>query len=325
MDEAEKSDEVENEKIQETLSALGELEKGFADVELNYLRRKEFDLKPLYAKRSEALQKIPDFWSTVFLNAPEDIEQHYSVRDLEFLSAITSFSVERYQIKSHDNGEPRSLRFTFEFSPNDLFTDAKLVKEFEYVSSPDGAGNLISTPVPIKWKSKKKDPTDGLLDAAVNLYRAEQSMTLQKSGKTIEMVDREGLWQHEKLLEKIEKLDESGEEPSITRWFGFRGAVFAAGEEVAISLAEDLWSDALDYYMRANEEPDTDFAGFDEGDDEVDEDDDVELDPDDAPALVSAPGPDLGAFDQDVEVDAEEVELDSDAVLTRPAKKRRTD
>ncbi|RMZ76592.1 hypothetical protein DV737_g4764, partial [Chaetothyriales sp. CBS 132003] len=219
------SGQVADEKIQEAFSALGELEKSFADVELNYLRRKEFDLKPLYAKRSAALQKIPDFWPTVFLNAPEDIEQHYSPQDLEFLGAITSFSVERYQIKSHDSGEPRSLRFTFEFAANDLFSDTKLVKEFEYVSSPDGAGSLISTPVPIKWKSKKKDLTDGVLDAAVDLYRAEQSMTLKKSGKTIAMVDREGLWQHEKLREKLEKLDESGEEPSFTLWFAFRGAV----------------------------------------------------------------------------------------------------
>ncbi|RMZ78899.1 hypothetical protein DV738_g3581, partial [Chaetothyriales sp. CBS 135597] len=310
MSETELAVEMENKEIQEALSELGKLEKGFAGVELDHLRRKEFDLKPLYAKRTEILQKIPDFWPTVFLNAPQDIVQHYSERDLEFLASIRSFSVERYQIKSHDSGEPRSLRFIFEFAPNELFTDTKLIKEFEYVSNSDGAGDLISTPVPIKWKSKKKDLTDGLLDAAVDLYRAEQSMTLKKSGKSVAMVDREGLWQHEKLRELIEKVEESAEEPSIALWFGFRGAVardqesksaganvFPAGEEVAISLAEDLWSDAIDYFMRTDQDDGPDLADLDDADEDSSEDDS-----DNAPALVSAGG----------------------ANVDRPAKKRRT-
>ena len=246
------------------------------------------------------------------------------------LSAIKSFSVERFQIKSHDEGEPRSLRFTFEFDKNEFFEDTNLVKEFEYVPRAEGPGDLISKPAPIKWKGKKKDLTEGLLDAAVELYQAEQAMTLKKDGKEIDMVDREGLWQYEKLQEKLQEMEESEEEPSIMSWFGFRGAVarkeaslkaeetnghgeddedddgfldveiFPAGEEVAVSFAEDLWADAMDYFMQANEEPAPDYDGFDEDDDEV------EVDSDGVPDLVG------------------EEEL-AESTNLRPAKRQRTD
>jgi hypothetical protein len=281
------------------------------------VRQKEHAFRPLFAKRSAVIQRIPHFWPTVFLNGPDDLQQLYSPSDMAVLAALKSFSVERYQITSEHEGEPRSLRFTFEFDENEFFEDTKLVKEFEFRPQAIGPGDLISKPVPIKWKSKKKDLTEGLLGAAVDLYEAEQAMKFRKHGHTIDMVDREGLWQHEKLREKLAKLQESDMEPSIMSWFGFRGAVarkeavekpkenganghagvenededeeeddglleveiFPAGEEVAVSLAEDLWPDAMDYYMRDNADPALDFDGFEEEDSSVDSDEVPDLVP----------------------------------------------
>lgn len=245
------------------------------------MRRKEHALKPLYTRRQALLSQVPDFWPTVFGNGPQELQQFLTPEDLPLVSAITSFSVERYQIESETKGEPRSLRFTFEFDDNNIIEDKKLVKEFEYRSREDGPGSLISKPVAIKFKNKKNDLTQGALDAAVELYRAEEALKL-KSGeeKEIEIVDREALWQHEKLREKLVKLDEEESQPSFFNWFGFRGAVnatkkahgegengvddeedeeedvdqlleveiFPAGEELAITLAEELWSDAMDYF-----------------------------------------------------------------------------
>lgn len=245
------------------------------------MRRKEFSLRPLYSKRTELLARIPDFWPQVFGNGPEDVERFFSPDDLALISAIKSFSVDRYQIDSETEGEPRSLRFTFEFEENEFMEDTTLVKEFEYRSRADGPGSLVSKPVPIKWKGKKKDVTAGLLDAAVELYSAEQALKLKNGDKEIDIVDREALWQHEKLREKLAQLDEDEEiEPSFFNWFGFRGAIldpsevkkgaengengaeeeeddmeemleveiFPAGEEVAIALAEELWPDAMDHF-----------------------------------------------------------------------------
>lgn len=254
------------------------------------MRRKEFSLKPLYSKRKELLDRVPDFWPTVFGNGPEEIQQFLSPDDLALISAIRSFSVERYQIESETTGEPRSLRFTFEFAENDFIEDTKLVKEFEYKPREDGPGSLVSKPVPIKWKSKRRDVTHGLLDAAVELYAAEEALKLKNGEAEIDIVERESLWQHEKLREKLAKLDEDPElEPSFFDWFGFRGAVktahpkkpaengangaeddedededeepmleveiFPAGEEVAITLAEEVWPDAMDYFSKKQPTP----------------------------------------------------------------------
>jgi hypothetical protein len=258
------------------------------------------------------LDSVPNFWPTVFGSAPEEIQQFLSPDDLALLAYLKSFSVERYQIESADKGEPRSLRFTFEFAPNDTLQDTQLVKEFEYVPRENGPGSLVSKPVAIKWKSKKTDPTHGLLDAAVELYHAEGALQLKNGDKVLDIVDREALWQHEKLREKMIKLDEDEDnQPSFFNWFGFRGAVnpsspkkavengangadledeeddveemleveiFPAGEEIAIALAEELWTDAMDYFMSAQEE-EVDFDGLDE--EESDEDDT-------APELVEA-------------------------------------
>ncbi|KIV87131.1 hypothetical protein PV11_02699 [Exophiala sideris] len=294
---------------------LGDLERDFADVELDALRRKEHSLKPLYAKRKTLLEGLPDFWPTVLGNGPEEIQQFFYPADLELVSCIKSFTVERYQIKSETEGEPRSLRFTFEFDENEIIEDTKLVKEFEYKPREDGPGSLVSKPVPIKWKGKKKDVTHGLLDAAVELHAAEEALKLKDGKKEVEIVDREALWQHEKLREKMVKLDEDEElEPSFFNWFGFRGAVdapkppkkagengsngaeeeddeeddddfdqmleveiFPAGEEVAITFAEELWPDAMDYFMSAQDKA-PDFDDLDEEDEDED---------DDAPELVS--------------------------------------
>lgn len=245
------------------------------------VRRKEFSLKQLYTKRKSLLDRIPDFWPTVFGNGPEEVQQFLSTSDLPLVAAIRSFSVERYQIASETKGDPRSLRFTFEFAENDFMEDKRLVKEFVFKPRLDGPGSLTSTPVPIKWKGKKNDVTNGLLDAAVELYAAEEALKLEGGNKEIELVERESLWQHEKLREKLAALEESPEYiPSFFNWFGFRGAVnaeslvtaaengedddhmedddesndmleveiFMPGEEVAITLAEELWTDAVDYF-----------------------------------------------------------------------------
>ncbi|KPI41148.1 putative nucleosome assembly protein C36B7.08c [Cyphellophora attinorum] len=306
-------------QIKAAFEELGALENEFADVELDALRRKEHSLTPLYARRAPILQRIPDFWATVFMNAPEEISGLYSSADISAIAAIKDFKVERYAISSETEGEPRSLRFTFDFASNDNFGACTLVKEFEYKASTDrrgGPGALVSKAVKIPWKNKKSDLTKGMLDMAVELEAAEETMKLKKGGEEVELVEREGLWQYGKLREAIEKSEDAGdEEPTFLNWFGFRGAVekrsetkeangdavdeddeeddewddglldveiFPAGEDLAIALAEDLWPEAIDIWMQANaDDEDDDSEGF-EGFEEMEEDGD------EAPALVKA-------------------------------------
>jgi hypothetical protein len=247
-------------------------------------RRKEYALKPLYNKRQKLLDSLDGFWPIVFQNAPDELSDFFTPLDLEILSTLKSFNVERYQIDSETQGEPRSVRFTFEFSPNEYLEDRFLVKEIEYMSGPGVSEGFVSIPVPIKWKNKKADPTRGLLDGAVELYQAEQ--TLNDEGGEVDPVEREGLWQNEKLRDLIAKEDESDEDLSFFCWFGFRGAIlkpiesgpedeseedsddeeetmidaeiFPAGEELTICLAEDLWPTAPVSFTEALMEPEED-------------------------------------------------------------------
>lgn len=280
-------------------------------VNLLYLavRQKEYSLKELYARRQTCLARIPSFWSTVVANGPEELQAVLAPNDAPVFNALKSMKVERYQIKSDTEGEPRSLRFTFEFEKNEFFEDSIVVKDFEYRVREDG-GSLVSRPVTFHWTNKaKKSGVNKLLDLTEQLYKAEEAFA---EGQ-IEKKERESLWQYEKLREELERQEDSSEEPGFLNWFGFRGAVdvpavkeqdeeededieedgtldveiFPAGDDIALALAEDLWPNVMDYFIRAQENDDEDI--------EIDEEEEDE----DAPELVKAG--DFEGFDEEDE------------------------
>ncbi|KAK5071583.1 hypothetical protein LTR64_004638 [Lithohypha guttulata] len=222
--------------IQTALSGLAELEKDFAAVELDAMRRKEYAHKALYEKRSKHLAKLPSFWPTVFIAGPQEIQETYEDIDEQVLNSIKNFTVSRYQITSETEGEPRSLRFTFEFDTSKqetkLFEDTTVTKDFEFVSRDDlpEGGGYVSKPVNFKWtKAGKKKELNKMLDLAEQLYQAERALV---EDGDIEQKEREGLWQHEKLRSELEKEEDkatNGEDQNASRsfleWFGYRGVV----------------------------------------------------------------------------------------------------
>lgn len=245
--------------------------------------------------------------------------------DGEILNSIESLNVERYQIKSDTEGEPRSIRFTFHFAENNYFSDTTVVKDFEYKAFGDGPGGYVSTPLNFKWKKQaKKQGLNAFLDLAEQLYQAEQALV---SNGGIEQKERESLWQYEKLREEMEKEEDKAEENdghSFLEWFGYRGAVntapkskpkngdaegdsddedededdgmldveiFPAGEDVAIAIAEDLWPNVMDYFIQAtSEDVEMDSDEDDEDDEDIPElveaDDALEEKPEDDPRPV---------------------------------------
>ena len=347
-------------EVGEAFQALADLEKDFAAVELDALRAREYALKELYSTRAKHLSQIPNFWPTVITHGPQEFQDLLGPNDEEILDSITSLKVERYQIVSDREGEPRSLRFTFEFDPSaqehKLFEDTVVVKEFEFVARDDlvGGGGYVSKPVNFSWtKAGKKKGLNRFLDLSEQLYQAEGALV---QGQKIEEKEREGLWQYEKLKEELEKMEDKAmegddsTETSILDFFGYRGAVkgaseevkkekstkkpangdtkihedaeeeesdeeddeddedeglldveiFPLGAEIASCLAEDLWPNVMDYFMKAQteEEEELDF-----------EEDEIEEEDGDAPQLVE-----FGGFD----------DADADEAPARPTKKART-
>ncbi|WEW56169.1 hypothetical protein PRK78_001604 [Emydomyces testavorans] len=328
------------------------LEHEILEAELNMLRQAVPVMRPLYARRNALVAsklQHADFWPRVLANSPDEIDEYIRPSDAQILSTcLKNITVERFEVNDKGEGEPRTVRFTFEFDngeENVWFGNDKLVKDFywrkEMTTTVSGKKKvwegMVSEPVRIKWK-KGMDPTDGLLDAACDLAEAERALMKEKGKAKVSNEDRLKLKEYETLVHKVAKLeaevdnagegdDEEGESSpmglSFFAWFGFRGRdvsaeesaraikedserwekiikgeekaynedddedeleedtleeaeIFPDGESLAISLGEDLWPNALRYYVQSYDvvpylDSDIDTDDFDDDDDDDDQ------------------------------------------------------
>ena len=303
---------------------LAEIEDAFAEVDDEIMRRQYELSSSLYARRAEAIAKIPSFWPLVLEQAPPEIEDYITHRDSAvFAEHLVNLSITRPQIEGGKNGNPRSVDITFEFSANDYFEDTTLVKRCWYRRASDGWAGLVSEPVQIKWK-KGKDLTDGLTDAAVDLWIARQ-----KAGDS----SAKDLPEYRALEKKVENWN--GANTSFFTWFGWvSGRRFVSikesekananytarkkarkagsksdaedidesdvgeeeddsavevhqyGEEIAASLAEDVWPNAIKFFTQAQELDDNPEADFEDSDLDGDNDSEGEDQPIDLRSLV---------------------------------------
>lgn len=278
--------------------------------------RKQYDLTAsVYAKRAEAVSKIPNFWPLVIEQAPPEIDQYIQPQDSRILAEnLINVEVRRPELDVKGSGDPRSLYFKFEFKPNDDFEDAVLEKTFWYRRAKDGWTGLVSEPVRINWKTGK-DVTEGLTDMARALFEART--------KTGDMAAK-GLPEYTALKKKVEHWN--GMNTSFFTWFGWVSGrrwvseeenseaneeyaalrdrrkagdkvqfpeeaandaevtpeddeaveVHQAGDELAMSFAEDLWPNAIKFFTQAQEIEEMSDEDFEE--DDMDEDDAVEGD-----------------------------------------------
>lgn len=247
--------------------------------------------RPLFEKRNEIItspEVADDFWIRVFSNAPSEVDEYILPTDAGALgSSLKNLNVERFEVDDKGQGEPRSIRFTFEFrtgEENPFFENETLVKDFywrkQVFKTSKGKRRtwegLVSEPVRINWK-EDMDLTKGLLDAACDLAEAEKK---QGGG------DRKKLPEFEKLVKKMDEMDndamnvdEEGDDEdeglgiqspagvSFFAFFGYRGRDITAEQS-----------------KEANKEDDERWAKIvrgeqvDEDEDEGDDDEDFELD-----------------------------------------------
>jgi len=298
---------------------LAAIEDDFAEVDDEILR-KQYELsKPLFAKRNDAISKIPNFWPLVMEQAPLEIEEYIKSADSAiFGEHLVNLSVIRPEIEDGKYGSPKSVSIKFEFSKNDHFSDETLEKHCWYRRTSDGWSGLVSEPVKIHWK-KDKDLTDGLTDAAVALFEARR-----KVGD----MSATGLPEYKALEKKVENWN--GGNTSFFTWFGWvssqrfvsaeesekadkvyaarkdarkRGEktgvteaprdededdeqqddsaveVHQAGEEIAYTITDDIWPNAIKFFTQAQEDEAMSDADMEDLDDEdAGEGDDVPID-----------------------------------------------
>ncbi|KAI7137049.1 hypothetical protein KC343_g13249 [Hortaea werneckii] len=188
---------------------LALIEEEFAEVD-DEIQRKQHELsKPLYAKRAEAVSKIPTFWPLVMEQAPMEIEDYFKPLDSAiFAEHLTNLTVSRPELEEGKSGNPKTFSIKFEFSENEFFEDKVLEKTFWHRRAADDWVGLVSEPVKVHWK-EGKDSTDGLTDAALALFEARKKVGDFKSNAVPEY----------KVLEK--KVEANGGNANFFTWFGW--------------------------------------------------------------------------------------------------------
>ena len=229
--------------------------------------------------------KVPHFWSLVFEQCPQEVENFIQPTDSEvFAECLESLEVTRFEVED----QPRSFSLKFGFSENEWFENKTLEKKFWYRHTKDWDG-LVSEPVKISWK-KDKDLTGGLTDAAVKLHEARKNVTDRKKEMALPeykdlynkietsadaSVSFFGLFafvsgyrwvsaeesaearkKDQEQLAKLkagEKIEEEEEEDEDEDPQDYQETeVFPGGDEVATIIAEDMWPNALGYYSAYN-------------------------------------------------------------------------
>lgn len=273
-------------------------------------------MRPIYERRSKLIsQKLEssEFWPRVFLAAPQETSDHFLPEDMDIIrSCLRSFHVERFNVdEAGEKGEPRDLRFVFEFSregegnqwfAGDDKTNLKVEKIFHWRKffKKTGSGvnvweGLVSEPVRIAWKDGA-DPTKGLLDAVCNLAEAEKKIQ-EKNGHRITDEERTALPEFEKLVTAIESAkgemenNEEGEGDddsvippmfSFFNWFGYRGRDITAEESVASEKEEEAYWQSSKEDKQSEKKENGNEQNNDEDDDDEDEEnvlEDAEISP----------------------------------------------
>lgn len=157
---------------------------------------------------------------------PAAIESSIQSCDLQILSSLKAIEVTRFEVDDDpEHGDPRNIKFVFEFDSGIFFEDKVLEKKFWYRRGKDGWAGLVSEPVRVRWKSNA-DPTLGLLDIAVDAYeeRLKGSGTIissQGNKRCRTEPSYDGAGAYSRLVNALE--DSDAHSISFFAFFGYRG------------------------------------------------------------------------------------------------------
>ncbi|KAG5917501.1 hypothetical protein E4U53_004195 [Claviceps sorghi] len=258
--------------------------------------------RDLFAKREKIISQIPNFWPLVFEQAPPEIDEYIQPTDASVIvSALKNLHVERFELP---DGHPRSFLIRFDFSENEYFENSTLEKKFWWRFAKDGWEGYVSEPVEIKWKPGK-DLTNGLLDLAKKIFEddkagksGEKTSAKEEIAKKLEDTSLEtasffnffgfrGRYvtaadsaEAAKIVEEKRKARKAGDKVDDTMDEDeddeddddYEYEIFPNGDDVALSIAEDLYPEAIRYFQEGEQ-----LALLSDGDfeDEDDEDEDM--------------------------------------------------
>ncbi|WOL02698.1 hypothetical protein Cni_G11417 [Canna indica] len=129
------------EKLQEIQDEIEKVNEEASDKVLEVEQKYNELRRPIYKRRNEIIQSIPDFWLTSFLSHPV-LSELLCEEDQKIFKYLVSLDVE-------DSKDVKSgYSITFYFSPNPYFEDTSLTKAYSFFD--EGTSNITGTT--IKWK-----------------------------------------------------------------------------------------------------------------------------------------------------------------------------
>ncbi|CAM8910880.1 hypothetical protein QQ045_031438 [Rhodiola kirilowii] len=132
---------VSIEKLQEIQDQLEKINEQVSDEVLEVEQKYNKVRKPVYDKRKEIIQSIPEFWLTAFLSHPA-LSQLLTDEDQKIFKHLETIEVE--DLKDVKMG----YTISFNFNSNPYFEDSKLSKTFNFLEE----GTVKVTSTSIKWK-----------------------------------------------------------------------------------------------------------------------------------------------------------------------------
>ncbi|KAG8384708.1 hypothetical protein BUALT_Bualt04G0146400 [Buddleja alternifolia] len=176
-------------ELQEELELVNEeASEKVLEIEQQYNEKR----KPVYAKRKEIINSIPNFWLTAFLSHPT-LGRMLSEEDREIFTYLESLDLEDF------NDVRKGYCITFNFKPNPFFENTKLTKTIKYFDE----GTLRPTGSTIIWKEGKgpaDDSDHGQIgnkrplpdDSFFKWFRAEDPVEVEQD-EVAELI-KEELW-----------------------------------------------------------------------------------------------------------------------------------
>ncbi|KAL8140277.1 hypothetical protein V2J09_006298 [Rumex salicifolius] len=132
---------VSIEKLQEIQDELEKINEKASDEVLEVEQKYNEIRKPVYGKRNEIINAIPDFWLTAIMSHPV-LGELLTEEDQKIFKYLTSLEVE-------DSKDVKSgYSITFIFKSNPYFEDKNLTKAFTFLDE----GTTKVTATSIKWK-----------------------------------------------------------------------------------------------------------------------------------------------------------------------------
>ncbi|KAG8892558.1 hypothetical protein FRC01_014097 [Tulasnella sp. 417] len=209
------------------MDGLNRLIKEQDRVEIIIDRLAEKKLAPIYEKRRAVVSKIPKFWAMAFGQHAELFAYLQNKEDQDAIGYLRDVNVTR------DAQESRAFTLEFHFNENPYFSDSVLKKEYRYIA-PAGAAS-------------ESPDSDGITPSAL-AFSWERDVAPQATSIS---------WKDDSknLTQKYPPKEDDDEDDDAMDVEANAGSFFNLFEqegdshEIGIIIADDLYPNAIDYFL----------------------------------------------------------------------------